>query len=251
MSVCLIEHRSLGKMPFKEAWQVQHEIFDLVRQDKTPGVILTVEHPHTYTLGKTAHAVHLLWQPSELLKKGVEVYEIDRGGDITYHGPGQFVAYPILNMNHFYQDIHRYLRDLEEVVIRLLGDYGITATRKQHPDPRKNYTGVWVCEQKICAIGVRFSHWTTMHGLALNVNTDLSYYDGIVPCGIRDKKVTSIKNLLKREYSLNDIEVKFIEHFESVFGAKITYDNSPMQGAASMQSQIIQIGGIDGLPNFS
>lgn len=251
MSNRLIQIRPLGRMPFMEAWHQQREIFDLVRQDKIPGTILTVEHPHTYTLGKTAHSDHLLWHPSEVLKKGIEVYEIDRGGDITYHGPGQFVAYPILNMSHFYHDVHRYLRDLEEVVIRLLGDYGIAATRKQHPDPRKNYTGVWVGEQKLCAIGVRFSHWTTMHGLALNVNTDLSYYDGIVPCGIRDKKVTSIKNLLKRAYSLKDIEAKFIEHFESVFGVKINYDSSPMQGTTSMQSQILQISGIDGLPNFS
>jgi lipoyl(octanoyl) transferase len=251
MSSRLVEIKSLGKMPFNEAWQLQREIFDLVRHERVPDTILTVEHPHTYTLGKSSHRDHLLWPPSELLKKGIEVYEIDRGGDITYHGPGQFVAYPILNMNHFYHDVHRYLRDLEEVVIRLLGDYGIDATRKQHPDPRKNYTGVWVGERKICAIGVRFSHWTTMHGLALNVSTDLAYYHGIVPCGIRDKELTSIKNLLKKECSISDVEANFIAHFEAVFGVKISYDKSPVKGAISMQSKITHINGVDRLPNFS
>jgi len=212
---------SLGTMPYADAWNLQKRVFERVQQDLLADTILSVEHPHTYTLGKESKREHLLLSEAELRAKNISLFEIDRGGDITYHGYGQFVAYPILNMKHFYHDVHRYLRDLEEVVIRLLADFGIDAHRKTHHDKRKNYTGVWIGDEKICALGVKFSRWTTMHGLALNVNTDLEYFNGIVPCGISDKGITSLAKLLGTEISLSLIEEKFAEKFADVFEVEI------------------------------
>ncbi|MCS7211466.1 MAG: lipoyl(octanoyl) transferase LipB [Chloroherpetonaceae bacterium] len=212
---------SLGTLAYDQAYQLQKQIFERVRKEDIPDTLLTVEHPHVYTLTKQTKPEHLLWDESIRKEKGIRVFETDRGGDITYHGFGQFVAYPILNMNHFYKDVHRYLRDLEQVVINLLSEFGIEAGRKRHPDPRKNYTGVWVGEEKICAIGVRFSSWTTMHGLALNVNTNLHYFEGIVPCGIMDKGVTSLAKILQREVPLSYIESLFVKHFSTVFGVAV------------------------------
>lgn len=208
---------SVGRIPYDEAYRLQKQVFEGVRKEELPDTILTVEHPHVYTIGKQSNPAHLLWDERRLREKGVAVFETDRGGEITYHGFGQFVAYPILNMNHFYKDAHRYLRELEEVVILLLREFGIEAGRKRHSDPRKNYTGVWVGEEKICAIGVKFSSWTTMHGLALNVNTDLSYFEGIVPCGITDKGVTSLAKMLQQEVPLEQVEEYFTTYFGQVF----------------------------------
>ncbi len=212
---------SLGEMPYDEAYRLQKHVFEHVSKAQMPDTVLSVEHPHVYTLGKQSNPAHLLWSKETLQAKNVAVFETDRGGEITYHGYGQFVAYPILNLNHFYKDAHRYLRDLEEVIIRLLGELGVAAGRKQHHDPRKNYTGVWIGEEKICAIGVKFSNWTTMHGLALNVNTDLSYFEGIVPCGIMDKGVTSLAKILSQDVPLTQIEELFIKHFGQVFGVSV------------------------------
>lgn len=213
---------SLGTMAYEEAYRLQKQVFECVRKEEMLDTVLTVEHPHIYTLTKHSKPEHLLWNEAQRQEKGVAVCETDRGGEITYHGFGQLVAYPILNMAHFYKDAHRYLRDLEEVVICLLSEFGIAASRKQHPDPRKNYTGVWIGEEKICAIGVKFSHWTTMHGLALNVNTDLDYFEGIVPCGITDKGVTSLAKILNQTVPLNYIEKLFAKHFSQVFDVVLT-----------------------------
>jgi len=163
----------------------------------------------------------LLYTPEQLTERGIEVFEIERGGDITYHGYGQLVAYPILNLHHFYLDVHRYLRDLEETIIQTLKAFGIEAHRKSHPNPKKNYTGVWVGDEKICAIGVKFSQWTTMHGLALNINTDLSFFEGIVPCGISEMGVTSLQKLLGKPVPMQHAVEQFIESFEGVFEVKI------------------------------
>lgn len=208
---------SIGRIAYDEAYALQKRIFERVRKEEMLDTILTVEHPHVYTIGKQSNRAHLLWSEAMRQEKGISVFETDRGGEITYHGFGQFVAYPILNMTHFYKDAHRYLRELEEVIIRMLREFGIEAGRKQSSDPRKNYTGVWVGEEKICAIGVKFSNWTTMHGLALNVNTDLHYFEGIVPCGITDKGVTSLAKILNKEVPLACIEELFSKHFCQMF----------------------------------
>jgi lipoyl(octanoyl) transferase len=211
----------LGVMRYADALRVQSETFEKVRREEMLDTLYTVEHPHVYTFTKEANKSEILFSEAERAEKGIDLFEIRRGGDVTYHGFGQLVAYPILNMNHFYLDAHRYLRDLEEVVIQTLTAFGVHASRKAHPDPKKNYTGVWVGDEKICAIGVRFAHWTTMHGLALNVNTDLSYFNGIVPCGIKEKGVTSLSKVLNQPIRISDVQEKFLQAFARQFGAEI------------------------------
>ena len=169
--------------------------------------LLLLEHPHTYTLGKTADRANLIGSQEYLEKNGVSVFEIDRGGDITYHGPGQIVGYPIIDLNKWKPDTHLYLRNLEEVIIKVLAEYGIESGRKPE------YTGVWVGESKIAAIGIRVSRWVTMHGFAFNINTDLELFNGIIPCGIKDKEVTSLSRLLKREININEVKQKLRDHF--------------------------------------
>lgn len=186
-------------------------------------LLLLVEHPHVYTLGKSGRAAHLLVDQPELERRGAVFYRVNRGGDITYHGPGQLVAYPILDLDHFFTDIHRYLRTLEAVVIGLLADYGLRGMRAE------GETGVWLeagtpRARKICAMGVRASRWVTMHGLALNANTDLAYFDLIVPCGIRGKGVTSLKRELGHEVSMDAVKERFKVHFEAVFGVALASD---------------------------
>lgn len=186
-------------------------------------LLLLVEHPHVYTLGKSGRAAHLLVDQPELERRGAVFYRVNRGGDITYHGPGQLVAYPILDLDHFFTDIHRYLRTLEAVVIGLLADYGLRGMRAE------GETGVWLeagtpRARKICAMGVRASRWVTMHGLALNANTDLAYFDLIVPCGIRGKGVTSLKRELGQEVSMDAVKEGFKVHFEAVFGVALASD---------------------------
>jgi lipoyl(octanoyl) transferase len=173
-----------------------------------------------YTIGKSGNRNHLLASEEELRSKDAEVYYIDRGGDVTYHGPGQLVGYPILDLNTYYLDIHRYLRDLEEVIIRTLGEFGIKANRDS------NFTGVWVGSEKIAAIGVKVSRWVTMHGFALNVNTDLSYFDRIIPCGIFHKGVTSIEKLLGQQVPLDEVSQCIVKHFEEVFDVKSIEQNT-------------------------
>lgn len=205
----------IGRTKYADAWELQRKVFSARQQHRIGDVILLTEHDHVYTLGKAADENHLLAKNEELSKMRVEVFWIDRGGDITYHGPGQIVGYPILNLNDYYNDIHRYLRELEEVLIRTLAEYAIAGTRESE------FTGVWVHDEKIAALGVKVSKWVTMHGFALNVKTDLSYFDRIIPCGIFHKGVTSLQELLKAEIDLNEVQHKILHHFSHIFNAEI------------------------------
>lgn len=227
-----IQLLDLGQKDYKETWEYQEELFkDIVdlkirnrREElnlETPNYLLLVEHPHVYTLGKSGDFSNLLLSEKQLEAKGATFYKINRGGDITYHGPGQIVGYPILDLENFFTDIHKYLRFLEEVIIRVLADYNIIGTRSE------GETGVWLgvgtpFARKICALGVRASRWVTMHGFALNVNADLGYFDNIIPCGIRGKAVSTLNVELGVE-KVDEAEVKekikkyFSELFEAEF----------------------------------
>jgi len=218
-----ILHLDLGKAGYKQIWDLQKKIHLHKQKNKTDDIIITVEHEPVYTLGKTGSRDHILISDDEMKEKGISYYEIDRGGDITYHGPGQLVVYPILDLNNYYKDTHRYLRDLEEAVILTLKDLDIGGYREEE------FTGVWVGEEKICAIGIKVSRWITMHGIAFNINTDLSYFDKIIPCGIFHKGVTSIEKILGEEFDLQIIQDKFLKNFMKVFKIesteKITVDS--------------------------
>ena len=191
----------------------------------TANYLLFVEHPPVYTLGKSGHLENLLLNEEEMITKGIQFFKINRGGDITFHGPGQMVGYPILDLEKFYTDIGKYLRNIEEVIILTLSEYGIKGHRST------GETGVWLDpdipgqERKICAIGVRCSRWITMHGFALNVNTDLDYFRHIIPCGIRNKKVTSIQNELGKKVSMDDVKEKVKRNFSIVFEATMVDRN--------------------------
>ncbi len=226
-----VKFENLGVKDYKETWEYQEGIFKETialklkksREDNsivTENHLLFVEHPHVYTLGKSGDINNLLASAEELKSKGVDYYKIDRGGDITYHGPGQIVGYPILDLDNFFTDIHKYLRYLEEMVILTLAEYGLKATRSD------GETGVWFdvgtpFARKICAMGVRASRWVTMHGFALNVNTNLGYFDHIVPCGIKDKAVTSLEAELNQKISLAEVEEKLLKHFTNLFEAEL------------------------------
>lgn len=222
----------LGLKDYKETWDFQEKLFQKIielkiknrREDlsvQTPNYLLLVEHPHVYTLGKSGDIANLLVDEKQLEKKGAKFYKINRGGDITYHGPGQIVGYPLLDLDNFFTDIHKYLRLLEEMVILTLAEYGLNAERS------KGETGVWLdvgtpFARKICALGVRASRWVTMHGFALNINTDLGYFDLMIPCGIKDKAVTSLNvELGKKEISMDEVKQKLLSHFESLFEAEL------------------------------
>ena len=223
-----IKLQDLGKKDYKKTWDYQEELFkgivDIKIQNRkentlveTPNYFLFVEHPHVYTLGKSGDISNLLLSEKQLQDKGATFYKINRGGDITYHGPGQIVGYPILDLENFFTDIHKYLRFLEEVIILTLAEYNITGTRSE------GETGVWLdvgtpFARKICAMGVRASRWVTMHGFALNVNANLGYFDNIIPCGIKGKAVTSLQVELGVE-SVNEEEVKekIQKHFSKLF----------------------------------
>ena len=224
--------KDLGHKDYKETWDYQESLFEeiveLKRKNRaentdlpTPNYFLFVEHPHVYTLGKSGHIENLLIDEAALAKKGASFYKINRGGDITYHGPGQIVGYPIIDLENFFTDIHKYLRLLEEVIIRTLADYGIKGERSE------GETGVWLdvgtpFARKICAMGVRASRWVTMHGFALNVNTDLGYFDNIIPCGIRGKAVTSLNvELSKEKVDTEEVKTLILKHFEEIFGVTI------------------------------
>tara|TARA_B100001540_G_scaffold268841_1_gene251178 strand:- start:1144 stop:1839 length:696 start_codon:yes stop_codon:yes gene_type:complete len=219
--------KDLGLIDYKECWDYQEGIFlktlkvkSLNRKKNsnipTKNFMIFCEHPHVYTIGKNGNKTNLLINNGLLKSKGVDFYETNRGGDITYHGPGQLVAYPIFDLDNFFSDIHKYLRLLEEVVILTLKDYGIKGERS------KGETGVWLDvgsknARKICAFGVKSSRWVTMHGLALNINTDLSFFNYIVPCGISDKGVTSINKEINNSVCMNELKNKLKSHFRSVF----------------------------------
>ncbi|MBZ9731415.1 lipoyl(octanoyl) transferase LipB [Salegentibacter sp. JZCK2] len=223
--------QNLGYKDYKETWDYQEslfkEILDLKIKNRrqnlnelTPNYLLMVEHPHVYTLGKSGDIKNLLISEAELEKRQAKYYKINRGGDITYHGPGQLVGYPILDLDNFFTDIHKYLRFLEECIILTLTDYGLKAERSP------GETGVWLdvgtpFARKICAMGVRASRWVTMHGFALNVNADLGYFDHIIPCGIEGKAVTSLNvELGKKEIPLAEVQEKVLKHFAELFEAE-------------------------------
>ena len=206
---------NLGPTEYKACWDLQRRLSDQRLSGEVWDLLLLTEHSHVYTIGKSGSDDHLLAGEEELKAKGIPVYHNDRGGDITYHGPGQLVGYPILDLRNYYLDLHRYLRDLEEVIIRTLAAYGVKSSRDS------KYTGVWVGDEKICALGVKTSRWITMHGFALNVNTDLSYFLRIVPCGIRGKGVTSLGLVLGREVGLDEVAGMVSAEFGRVFGSGI------------------------------
>jgi lipoyl(octanoyl) transferase len=228
------EFRDLGLMDYQEAWDYQEKLFaetvslkienrksELSEQKSTPNYLLFVEHPHVYTLGKSGKKENLLLDQEGLKKYQAQYYKINRGGDITYHGPGQLVGYPILDLDNFFPDIHKYLRLLEESIILTLNDYEILAGRI------KGLTGVWIDHitqenpRKICAMGVKSSRWVTMHGFAFNVNSDLSYFGHIIPCGIDDKAVTSLEAELGRKIDMNEVKTKLKKHLEALFEMEI------------------------------
>lgn len=200
-----------GLLDYQQAWDWQRQLHSERRFGTIPDTLILTEHPHVYTIGKSGDETHLLADEARLAAGGIKLYRIDRGGDITYHGPGQVVGYPIVDLNDHYRDVQRFLRDLEEVIIRTLAEYDIRAGRL------KRLTGVWVDDAKVAALGIRVSRWVTMHGFALNVNTDLSYFGRIVPCGISDKPVTSMQKLLGYEVDFAAVQDKLAQHFAEVF----------------------------------
>jgi len=201
----------LGLIDYKDAWDLQKSVHQLRVENKIDDVLFLLEHLHTYTLGKTADKENLVSDKKYLDENKISVYDIDRGGDITYHGPGQIVGYPIINLTNWQQDTHKYLRAIEEVIIKVCAEYDLDGSRVD------KYTGVWLDDRKICAIGIKVSRWITMHGFAFNVNTDLKLFNGIIPCGITDKDVTSLNRELKKEISLNEVKEKIIHHFDVIF----------------------------------
>lgn len=223
-----VEFRDLGVKDYKETWDLQESIFQSVidqkirirngqSTDSTQNYLLFVEHPHVYTLGKSGDRNNLLLDQDSLHEKDATYYEINRGGDITYHGPGQLVAYPIFDLDHFFSDIHKYLRYLEEAVINVLAHYGIKGERFD------GFTGVWIdsdkpTARKICAMGVKSSRWVTMHGIGFNINSDLSYFSNIVPCGIEDKAVTSMERELGRKVDMDEVKSILKEKLAEQFG---------------------------------
>ena len=206
-----LSYCDLGFIDYKEAWDLQKEVFELRHKSKVSDVLFLLEHPHTYTLGKVADKKNLISSQEYLDKNNISVYEIDRGGDITYHGPGQIVGYPIINLNEWKNDTHKYLRALEEVIIKTCAHYGLIGSR----EPK--YTGVWIEDRKVAAIGIKVSRWITMHGFAFNVNTDLSLFSGIIPCGISDKDVTSIQRELKRKIEIDEVKALLVKNFKEIF----------------------------------
>ena len=201
----------LETIDYKDAWDLQKNLFNSRYQKEIDDTLLLLEHPHTYTLGKTADRKNLIAEDKFLDQNKISVYDIDRGGDITYHGPGQIVGYPIIDLTGWQEDTQKYLRALEEVIIKTCTEYNITANRNQE------YTGVWVADKKIAAIGIKVSRWITMHGFAFNVNTDLSLFDGIIPCGIKDKNVTSLQNELGITIDINEVKSIILKNFTEVF----------------------------------
>lgn len=220
--------QDLGLIDYKEAWDYQERLFKGTLEEKianrnadgilhqTKNYLLFCEHPHVYTLGKSGSEQNLLLAEHMLKAKGATFYKINRGGDITYHGPGQLVAYPIFDLDHFFTDIHKYMRYLEEAVILTLNEYGITGHRTD------GLTGVWLDPdtsnaRKICALGVKASRWVTMHGIGFNVNSDLTYFENIVPCGITDKAVTSMEKELGRKVPMDEVKEKLLINLSNVF----------------------------------
>ena len=239
-----VEFQDIGTVRYGAAWDFQTKLFErtvdqkLVNRktpanaEETTDHLIFVEHPPVFTLGKSGKEAHLLVDEKRLKEEGIDYYPVNRGGDITYHGPGQIVGYPILDLDHYFTDIHKYLRYLEDVVIKTLAEYGLTAGRSE------GETGVWLdagtpLARKICAMGVKASRWTTMHGFAFNINTSLKHFGLIVPCGISDKPVTSLHLELGREVDLEEVKDHLKKHFVDQFDCTLvptttpyTYENS-------------------------
>lgn len=230
-----VHFEDLGLIDYQQAWDYQEKLLaenvaiksqnrqlSLEAQKSTTNYLLFCQHPHVYTLGKSGHLENLLLTETQLQDVGATFHKINRGGDITYHGPGQLVGYPILDLEHFFTDIHRYMRTLEEAIIMTCADYGLSAGRIE------GLTGVWLDfetqqnPRKICALGVKCSRWITMHGFAFNVNTDLAYFGHIVPCGISDKAVTSLQQELGRPLSMPEVSEKLKGHLQELFEMEIT-----------------------------
>ncbi len=251
----LVTYKDLGLIDYKTAWDYQESLLQEIVKQKSAlarmlimkeegiddnvemGIVnkyknigtgpstthyfLLCEHPPVYTLGKSGHTGNILISESEMIRQGIQFFRTNRGGDITFHGPMQIVGYPIIDLEKFYTDIGRYLRDLEEVIIGTLAEYGLIGKRS------KGETGVWIDpdingkERKICAMGVRCSRWVTMHGFALNVNTDLGYFDNIIPCGIENKQVTSIERELNHKIDINEVKERIQKNFEKVFNVRL------------------------------
>jgi lipoate-protein ligase B len=206
---CRVER--LGVVDYEEAWELQRRAVEARLAGETPDVLFLVEHPHVYTLGRGGHVENVLLDEASLAARGARVLWVDRGGDVTYHGPGQLIGYPIVHLERLGKDTHQHVRRIEEVLIRALADFGLEG----HRDPA--YTGVWVGDFKVAAIGVRVSRWVTSHGFALNVDPDLSYFANIIPCGIREKGVTSLARLLDRSVTRSEAEEAVLRHFADVF----------------------------------
>jgi len=224
-----VELDDLGLIDYKQCWDYQTKLFDATVQLKiqnrkfpdnsisTKNHLIFCEHPHVYTLGKSGDLKNLLIDGQKRKEKNISFYKINRGGDITYHGPGQLVVYPILDLDYFFSDIHKYLRLLEEAVILTLQDYGVFGQRLE------GFTGVWVDDKKetprkICAIGVKCSRWVTMHGIGFNINSNLDYFKHIVPCGIEDKSVTSLQKETNQEIDMEELKLRFKKNFKNLFG---------------------------------
>jgi lipoyl(octanoyl) transferase len=220
--------RDLGHLSYQPAWDYQEKLLQenlalkaSGNPDATQHFFLLVEHPPVYTLGKSGLMEHVLIDDATRIQKGIEFFKTNRGGDITYHGPGQIVGYPILDLEKLYTDIGKYLRNLEEVIIRTMAHYGLKGERSS------GETGVWLDpsipgqERKICAMGVRCSRWVTMHGFAFNVNTDLSFFDMIIPCGIRQKSVTSLEKELGKKLDMEEVKLVLLREFEQVFEMEV------------------------------
>lgn len=224
-----VELEDLGLINYKQCWDYQTKLFDASVQLKiknrkfpenrvsTKNHLIFCEHPHVYTLGKSGDLKNLLIDGPKRKEKNISFYKINRGGDITYHGPGQLVVYPILDLDYFFSDIHKYLRLLEESVILTLADYGVTGQRLD------GFTGVWVdaekeTPRKICAIGVKCSRWVTMHGIGFNINSNLDYFKHIVPCGIEDKSVTSLQKEINQKIDMKELKLRFKKNFKTLFG---------------------------------
>src|SRR5690349_10720970 len=217
-----VDVRRLGPIGYAEAVDLQRALVEQRRAGDIPDTLLLLEHPHVITLGVKARGTttNIIVPTEELSARGVELFDTGRGGDVTYHGPGQLVGYPIVDLNPDRRDVHRYVRDLEEVLIRTVADYGIAAGRVQ------GLTGVWVGDEKLAAIGVRISRWITSHGFALNVSTDLEYFGLIVPCGIADRGVTSLERLTGRTLAPQQIEERVAFHFSQVFDRALVSDTA-------------------------
>mgnify|MGYP001433548154 FL=1 len=226
--------KDIGKLSFSDAWQYQEKIFKTIIDQKvqnrslnekveTENFLILTEHSHVYTMGKSGDISNLLIDKEELIKREIEFFKINRGGDITYHGPGQIMGYPIFDLDNFFTDINLYLRKLEEVIINTLKSYNLTGFTI------KGETGVWVKDKdglskKICAFGIRASRWVTMHGLCLNVDPDLSFFNHIIPCGIQNKGITSLKQLKKEDIDIDEVKSRLVENFKLVFNAEISFE---------------------------